>query len=109
MTEDIRRRMTNDELRRALADMRSIAQAEEDFTQTTVRFVDVSAEDVEALRTAYFWLAALWDTFRVFSDDPDFFGEFGSPEMRRSLPLHRLYANRGALAGGRHADITEPR
>jgi hypothetical protein len=37
MTEDVRRKMTEEELRRALADMRSIAQAEEGFTQTTVR------------------------------------------------------------------------
>jgi len=51
MTEDVRRKMTEKELRRALADMRSIAQAEVDFTQTTVRYVDVSSEDVEAVRT----------------------------------------------------------
>jgi hypothetical protein len=44
MMEDVRRRMTNDELRRALADMRSIAQAEEDFTQTTVRGTALHAE-----------------------------------------------------------------
>jgi hypothetical protein len=37
-------------------------------------------------------LARLWPTFRDFSDDPDAFGEFGGPEMRRKLPLHRLYA-----------------
>jgi hypothetical protein len=54
MPEDVRRRMTEEELRRALADMRATAQADEDFTQTTVRSVDVSFEDVEALRAASF-------------------------------------------------------
>jgi hypothetical protein len=43
MTEDVRRKMTEEELRRALADMRSIAQAEKEFTRTNVRQVDVSS------------------------------------------------------------------
>jgi hypothetical protein len=60
MTEDVRRKMTEAELRLALADMRAIAQAEKDFTQTNGRQVDVSAEDVEAIRIAYLWLARLY-------------------------------------------------
>jgi hypothetical protein len=84
--------MDTDKLRRDLADMRALAQAEKDFTQTNVRQVDVSGEDVEAIRIAYLWLARLYKPLRDHSEDPDSFGEFGGPEMRRKLPLHRLYA-----------------
>jgi hypothetical protein len=102
--------MTEAELRLALADMRAIAQAEKDFTQTNVRQVDVSAEDVEAIRIAYLWLARLYKPLRDHSEDPDAFGEFGSPEMRRKMPLHRLYAigERWQAGGQAERPLREP-
>jgi hypothetical protein len=50
----------------------------------------VSAEDVDALRKAYRHCAIAWRLVAAWK--PDDFAEFGSPEMRRKLPLHRLYA-----------------
>ncbi len=84
--------MDTDKLQRDLADMRALAEADGEFTQTNVRKVDLSAEDVEAIRIAYLWLARLYKPLREYSDNPEEFGEFGGHQMRRKLPLHRLYA-----------------
>jgi hypothetical protein len=62
MTEDVRPRMSVEELRRTLADLRAMAQAEKEFPRTDVRQVDVSAEDIEAIRDAYRWAALIWES-----------------------------------------------
>jgi len=96
MKEDVPRRMTEDELRRALADMRAMAQAEKDFPLTTVRSVDVSAEDVDAIREAHRLLAgvcALWADLGYAG-----LGEFGSPENAPAPASASAVRDRRALA-----------
>jgi hypothetical protein len=88
MSEDVARRMTEDELRQALADIRAVAQADDEWPRTNVQRVDISAEDIEAIREAYHRLARLWQVYASWGE----LDEFGSPEMLRNLPIHRLYA-----------------
>lgn len=57
MNEDVPRRMTEEELSRALADMPAVAQAEKELTQTNVRSVPLTRRGRRCDQTGYRLLA----------------------------------------------------